>query len=190
MGEVVETRRARVEDCAGLAEVQIDSYRTAYAGFFPQSYLDRFTYEEQEKDWHDLLSIGLEAVLYVAESDVGEMVGYALGRPGPSDIPPYDGELVALHIHHSHQRQGIGHQLIMAVARHLKQLGCTSLMLWVLEENPARALYERLGGQVIGDRDWGGNDQFGVEVKEVAYGWSNIERLGAPRETATALPSS
>ena len=81
-------RRARMEDCAGLARVQIDSYRAAY-------YLDRFTYEEQEQDWQDLLTAGGDDIMLVAESDAGEIVGYALGRPGEAEIAPYDSELMA-----------------------------------------------------------------------------------------------
>jgi GNAT superfamily N-acetyltransferase len=155
----------------------VDSYRTAYAGIFPQAYLDHFTYQEQTQDWRDLFSAGLEDVLYVVETDAGEIVGYALGRPGLCDIPPYDSELVALHVRPVYQGKGIGRCLIAAVARQLQGRGCTSLMLWVLEKNPARALYERLGGQRVGEKDWDGNAEFGMDVKEVAYGWPNIERL-------------
>jgi ribosomal protein S18 acetylase RimI-like enzyme len=36
------------------------------------------------------------------------------------DIPPYDSELVALHVRQASQRQGIGQQLIRDIARHLR----------------------------------------------------------------------
>jgi GNAT superfamily N-acetyltransferase len=175
-------RQARVQDSAALAQIQVKSYRTAYAGILPQSYLDRFSYGEQEQGWRDLLSSRLEDVLYVAETGSGEIVGYALGRPGPSPIAPYDGELVALHVRHPYQGQGIGRRLITAVAGELQRRGSTALMLWVLEKNLARALYERLGGQELGQKDWDGNEAFGMQIKEVAYGWLNIETLAAPTE--------
>ena len=41
-----DIREATAADSPGLARVQVDSYRTAYAGLFPQAYLDRFSYEE------------------------------------------------------------------------------------------------------------------------------------------------
>ncbi|MBN2390885.1 MAG: GNAT family N-acetyltransferase [Anaerolineae bacterium] len=170
-------RQAKFEDSAGIAHVQVDSYRTAYAGIFPQSYLEHFTYEEQTQDWRDLLSAEMTDVLYVAETDASEIVGYALGRPDPNEFPPYQSELVALHVRKTYQRQGIGRRLIAAVAAHLKQAGCTSLMLWTLAQNPSRGLYERLGGQLLGEKDWGGNEDFGVSVQEVAYGWTSIESL-------------
>ena len=106
---------------------------------------------------------------------LGQFVGYALGRPGPCEIPPYDSELVALHVRRSYQGQGIGGQLVAAAAEGLQQRGSQSLLLWVLENNPARSWYERLGGKLIGEKDWGGNEAFGTRVKEVAYGWVKIE---------------
>jgi ribosomal protein S18 acetylase RimI-like enzyme len=178
-------RQAKFEDSAGIAHVQVDSYRTAYAGIFPQSYLENFTYEEQTQDWRELLSAesvdvpsaGPAVVLYVAETDAGEIVGYALGRPDPHELPPYESELVAVHVRRAYQRQGIGRRLIAAVAAHLKQEGYTSLMLWTLAQNPSRSLYERLNGQLLAEKDWGGNEDFGVIVQEVAYGWLNIDQL-------------
>ncbi|MEJ2212461.1 MAG: GNAT family N-acetyltransferase [Anaerolineae bacterium] len=104
-------RRANVHDSAALAHLQVDSYRSAYAALLPQSYLDHFTYEEQEQDWRDLLSSATSDVLYIAETDSGEGVGYALGRAGPTEIPPYDGEVVALHVRPTHQGQGLGRRL-------------------------------------------------------------------------------
>ena len=148
----------------------MDSYGTAYAGIFPPYYLDHFTYEEQEQDWRDLFGSGMEHKLYVAVDEADEVVGYALGRPLADEKWPYDGELVAIHVRKEHQRQGIGSQLFAAIAGQLQRRGCTSLILWALAVNgPARALYERPGGQVIGEKEWGGNEHFGVHVREVAY---------------------
>jgi GNAT superfamily N-acetyltransferase len=171
MDGLAEIRRARMEDCAGLARVQVDSYRTAYAGIFPQSYLDAFTYEEQEGDWRDLLASGGDDILCVAESHSGEIVGYALGRPGSGGVEPYDSELVAWHVRRLYQRRGIGRRLVAAVAGQLKREGCRSLMLWVLEENPTRTIYQRMGGRLLDVQ------QTSHGAVEVAYGWPDIESL-------------
>jgi diphthamide synthase (EF-2-diphthine--ammonia ligase) len=44
-------------------------------------------------------------------------------------------------------------------------------MLWVLEANPTRAFYERMGGRLLDAQ------QISHGAVEVAYGWSQIERL-------------
>ncbi len=170
-------RLAKVEDSAALARIQVDSYRTAYAGIFPQDYLDHFTYEEQTQDWQDLLGGEMTDVLYVAENAAGDIVGYAVGRPGPTNPEGYDGELVSLHVRRDDQRQGIGRRLFTATAAWLQAHGCTSLMLWVLKQNPSRAFYERMGGKLIGEQTITLGDD--VQAVEVAYGWSEIARVAS-----------
>jgi len=145
----VNIREANPGDCASIAHVQVDSYRNAYAGILPQEYLAHFTYEEQEQDWRDLLSADQHDLLYVAENDSGDIVGYALGRAQGDQDTSYDSELVALHVRRSYQRQGIGKRLIAAVAERLKQQGCRSLMLWVLDKNPVRSFTNGWGDNAL-----------------------------------------
>lgn len=157
--------------------MQVDSYCTAYAGILPDHYLAQFTYEEQEQDWRDLLVAGTSDSLLVAEAEEGEVIGYALGRPGSADIAPFEGELVALHVRRGHQRQGVGCALVAGMVERFKAHGCVSLMLWVLAENaPARRFYERLGGRLIGSRtiELGEGD---TAPSEVAYGWLDLSPL-------------
>jgi hypothetical protein len=64
----IRIRRATVDDSPDLARVQVDSYRDAYTGILPTAYLNYFSYKEQEQDWRDLLSSGLDGELFVAEN--------------------------------------------------------------------------------------------------------------------------
>lgn len=174
----MQIRRATAEDSAGLARVQVDRYRTAYADLLPEEYLAGFSYEEQEQDWRRWLPAHPDDVLLVAIDDGGEVTGYALARPALASLAPYDCELVALHVRGPLRRQGLGRRLVSAVAHALRQTGCTALMLWVLEGNPSRAFYERLGGRPAG-RQTVTLDE-GVTAVEVAYGWTDIEALCRP----------
>jgi GNAT superfamily N-acetyltransferase len=174
-----QIRPATREDSAAIARLQVDSYRTTYAGILPQDYLAHFTYEEQEQDWRDWLLTHPRDILYLAETGQGESAGYALARPGLTDIPAYDSELMALHVRRSYQRQGLGRRLVKAVVELLRQQGCASLLVWVLAENPYRQFYERLGGQLIGEKalDF-------VPAVEVAYGWPDIRTVESARGRA------
>jgi ribosomal protein S18 acetylase RimI-like enzyme len=108
-----------MEDSPGLARIQVDSYRTAYAGFFPQAYLDHFSYAEQTQDWRDLLSSEGNETLFVAQDAQGEIVGYALGKAETDPQARHDSSLTAIHVRRSRQRQGIGRRLLAAVVKDL-----------------------------------------------------------------------
>jgi ribosomal protein S18 acetylase RimI-like enzyme len=158
--------------------LQVDSYRTAYAGLLPEDYLAAFSYTEQEQDWRDLFASDQVECLYVAESDGGDLVGYALGQGAETENLPYQCELVALHVRPEFQRQGIGQQLFTAIAEWFAGQGIQSLFLWVLADNPARGFYEHLGGHKAGERRFAID---GLDVVEIAYGWCDSTTALAAR---------
>jgi len=176
---VYNLRQVKIEDASALAHLQVDSYRSAYAGLLPQHYLDHFTYEEQTHDWREWLSAPCQDIILVAEEATAGVVGYAADRAGKTPFEPYDSELLSLHVRKSFQGLGIGRRLFARVATNLEQRGRTSLMLWVLEANPARAWYERFGGVLIGKQLPNlGEEGQSVLASEVAYGWPEIPLLG------------
>lgn len=173
----VRIRRATAADSAGIAGIQVDSFRTAYAGILPPGYLANFTYEEQAADWRVWIKEHPEDLLYVATGPTDEVLGYALARPGVEAATGSASELIALHVRRSHQGRGIGRRLVATTARMLRDAGCPSIMLWTLGANPTRAWYERLGGRLLAEKPWDGNEDFGIAVTEVAYGWPDISTL-------------
>jgi ribosomal protein S18 acetylase RimI-like enzyme len=167
-------REALPEDCPGIARVQVDSYRTAYAGMFPDSYLARFTYEEQTQDWQEWLVTHPDDVLLVALSPEEQVIGYLLARAEPDIYPGYDAEILAMHVDLAHQEKGIGKALLWAAVASLKGRGCRSVMLWTLKNNPVRKWYERLEGKFLGEKRF---QVDGWDIVEVAYGWEAIATL-------------
>jgi len=174
MADAIHIRPARREDAAALARIQVDSYRSAYAGIFPQEYLDQFSYDGQEVDWLELLTSGHPDVILIAEAGDALPAGYAVGRTQASYDAPYDSEIVSLHVQRSLHRRGVGRRLVSATAGNLAAHGCTAMMLWVLEANPARAFYQRLGAiQLDGRKPM-------INAYEVAFGWPDIRAITAP----------
>lgn len=171
---MIHIRNARLEDCPGLAQVQVDSYRTAYAGLFPESYLARFSYEEQTQDWQEWLTALSNEVLLVAVSPEETVLGYVLARAQPDIHPGYDAEILALHVRQAYQGKGIGSALLRASVGQLLEWGCRSVMLWTLQGNPVRQWYERLGGKLLGEKRYPVEDW---EMIEIAYGWETISSL-------------
>jgi ribosomal protein S18 acetylase RimI-like enzyme len=124
-----QIRQAVLSDSRAIARVQVDSYRTAYAGLFPRSYLDRFTYEEQEQDWLELLTTNTDDVLLVAVSTGEKVIGYVLARAKPEIYPGYDSEILALHVRQEFQLGGAGKALLQTAVEQLEKRGCKSVML-------------------------------------------------------------
>lgn len=169
-----QIRNATVKDCLGIAETQVDSYRTTYAGLFPTAYLEHITYAEQEQDWIRLLSSDTKDILSIAISEENQVIGYVLARAQPDIYPGFDSEIIALHVRQPFQRKGIGKALLDNAIKSLITFECGSVMLWTLRGNRIRQWYEKLGGQLIGERSYDVDDWV---INEVAYGWKEIGTL-------------
>lgn len=167
-------RPALKEDCPGIARIQVDSFRSAYAGLFPDAYLAQFSYEEQEQDWIQLLTSNPEDILLVALSPEKQVIGYVLARAEPDIYPGYDAEIVAMHVNRTCQQQGIGREMLRRAVEGLCERGCKSVMLWTLKNNRARQWYEKLGGSLLGEKSYDVDDWW---ITEVAYGWKDLSCL-------------
>lgn len=66
-----------------------------------------------------------------------------------------------------------------ALAAHLNAVGCRSVLLWVLKDNPSRWFYRRLGGRAVAEQTIivGGR-----AVVQTAYLWEPIGALLAATE--------
>ena len=85
-------REARVADAAAIARVHVESWQTTYPGIVPAEYLESLDVREREGRWHAILEPESEGFYYVAESDEGEIVGFAGGGPDRSGDSLYPGE--------------------------------------------------------------------------------------------------
>ena len=145
----IRVRAAILGDAGPIARVQVDVWRTTYAGIVRSEYLAGLSYRDRESKWAEILSAGRPAESnFVAETDGGEVVGFAGGGPEREGNPTYRGELYAIYLFEEYQRAGVGRRLVSAVARQLVADGFCSMLVWVLEDNrPACTFYESLGGR-------------------------------------------
>jgi hypothetical protein len=93
-----------------------------------------------------------------------------------------EGEVETLYVLDDWRECGIGRRLMGAAAAHLAEIGCRSVFLWVLRDNPSRWFYQRLGGKPAAEAAI----QFaGRQVVQTAFVWDPIERLltAAPQES-------
>jgi len=118
----------------------------------------------------------------VAEDDDRETVGFIAGGRERSDDPIYRGSVSMLYLLESHQRMGLGRQLMRAAALQLAECDIHSLRVWVREGNSARHFYEALGGRYIRAKrlDLAGmlpDIREHVIVTEFLFGWEDTGPL-------------
>ena len=168
-------REATLADAIAIAKVQVDSWRSTYAGIVPLDFLDALSYEQRATCWGAILSGATGGhFVYVAEDHGGNVVGFASGGQRESGDLAYDGELFAIYLLESHQHLGLGRLLASKIASRLLEADIVTMLVWVLALNPSRAFYESLGATQISERDI---TIGGTKFLEVAYGWADLDIL-------------
>ena len=182
----ITIRKAGLEDAAGIAKVNVDSWRSTYKGLIADEFLANLSYERRAQAWKEHLADPQDAgFLYIAETKPGEIVGFVSAGPGGESNPAYQGEIHAIYLLQEAQGQGTGRRLMEAAMRVLSQRGFSSMLLWVLKDNrPARKFYEAVGGKYLYEKPIEIGSQTLIEV---AYGWKDLlfmDREGDPPANA------
>jgi GNAT superfamily N-acetyltransferase len=156
-------RPARAGDAAGLARVQVASWRCGFAGIVPPPLLAELTGEEAEQVWRDRWQESItnpptsrHRVLAAVDGGLSrEVAGFASAGPATDTDrwPGTDGEVYELRI--SPERTGQGHasRLLHAVADTLVEDGFHTVSIWTLEADTAlRRFLESSGWAADGAR--------------------------------------
>src|SRR4051812_14231130 len=132
-------------DAPAPAHILIEANEHAFRGLIPDQCLE-FTEDESAAIWQRTFLSGLPAddFMIAATLSTGEMIGYTWGGPNTKE-PDFAGELRQVSVLPEYQGQGIGRQLVCALAQRLLDQDLHSMRVEVLRVNPNRAFYERLG---------------------------------------------
>ncbi|HEU4742608.1 MAG TPA: GNAT family N-acetyltransferase [Meiothermus sp.] len=170
----VTIRPARPEDAPGVARVHVDSWRETYLGIVPEDFLASLSYERREQMWRSgLENPDWQGALLVAEEPTGGIVGFVVGGPPQEPDGEFACELWAIYLLRAYQGRGIGRQLFQRFVQEMVRRGHTSMLLWVLAENPTTRFYQRMGGVKVGEKEI---ELSGKKLLEWAYGWRNLKR--------------
>ncbi len=155
-------REAVPADIPAIARVHVQSWRETYRGLMPQPVLDNLSVESRETQWTRAFEIATTKV--VVADDRGEVVGFA--SVGKARDEGFDAELYTLYLLKDYQGRGLGFWLWDAARFFAEDQNARNLVLWVLETNPSRGFYERMGGVLTGRKL---ESIGGVEIAEVSY---------------------
>jgi ribosomal protein S18 acetylase RimI-like enzyme len=168
MSEII-IRPARPADARGIARLDIDTWRTTYAGVLSASYLVGLSERRREAGWRSVI-LREPRDVRVAVDSVGVILGFGSCGPNRGDRF-FAGEVFTLYVAPDWQNQGIGRRLLIALFRRLVTVGRRSAILWVLRDNPARFFYERLGGDQVSRKPLAVG---GAAIEATAYGWRDL----------------
>ena len=161
-------REMRIEDRAAVAQVQISSWRSVYAGVLPGNYLEHGVEADLTAHWQQLEYSSKDVVL-VAEGEDGCIQGFIAVW---IEAEPY---IDNLHVSAQTRSQGLGRSLMREAARRLARQEETSAYLWVAESNTrALSFYQRIGGKAGGRKDI---DVFGYPMPAVRIYWEALAPL-------------
>ena len=172
----MKIRQARVTDAEDIAIIGIKTWQTAYKGIFPENKLQEMDVQERTERWKkNIIGILEEENLevLVIEVERGKVVGFASGGRFP-ETAPYDCSIGAIYVLDEYQRKGVGSKLIKEMLEFFKSKQHKTMIIWVLEENPYRKFYEKLGGIA---KERSSYEKWEIKKEIVGYVWDDIHKI-------------
>ncbi len=164
-------RLAEPEDARAIVEIADAGWRWAYAHIIPLDAMADRVSEERIARIGQSIAEGRTTILAVLE---GEVAGFA-SIAEPCGWPEADFEVGGLYVRPSATRKGVGRALMAASAREGLARGRTRLAIHTLRDNRiGRDFYEKLGGRLGGEDDWGFG---GALYRAVWYVYDDLDRL-------------
>jgi L-amino acid N-acyltransferase YncA len=165
----ITIRAAHPSDARAIARLDVETWRTTYAGVLSADYLVGLSQRRREIGW--LHAIAREPRdVRVAVDGEGEVLGFGSCGPNRGD-PGFAGEVFTLYVAPDWQNRGIGRRLLISLFGRLVACGRRSAIIWVLRDNPGRFFYARLGGREVRRKTI---PVGGAAVEAAGYGWPDL----------------
>jgi len=149
----VAVRAARAGDVPEIARIQVDTWRTAYRRFVPESVLAALDVTAAAQAWADAVASPPSPAHHVLVATEGtDTVGFVgVGPSEEEDARPGEAAVVALLVEPRWGRRGHGSRLLAAAVDFLRDDGVTGLIAWVPDgDRASTAFYESAGWEPDG----------------------------------------
>ena len=135
----VAVRAARPADVPEIARIQVDTWRTAYARFLPESVLAALDVTAAAQAWEAaVVSPPSPAHHVLVATEGSHTVGFvAVGPSGEEDARPGEAEVAALLVEPRWGRRGHGSRLLAAMVDHWRSDGFTRAVAWAFDADAA-----------------------------------------------------
>jgi L-amino acid N-acyltransferase YncA len=141
----MQVAHAAPEDARAVAEIHVDTWRTAYESIVPADYLASLSVEHREAMWGECIATG-EPELLVAK-DAGVVRGWlSFGQCRDEGSPKTEAEVWAIYVATSAWSTGAGRLLWLRARELMLAQGFTSCSLWVFPQNDRAIKFYRSAG--------------------------------------------
>ena len=179
----ITIRPARPGDARSIARLDVETWRTTYAGILSTPFLVGLSTQRREIGWAAVIEREPRDVR-VAVNEEGRILGFgSCGRCRGE--PEFTGEVFTLYVAPDWQNQGIGRRILLALFARLVDQGCGSAIIWVLRDNPGRFFYQRLGGQQVQRKMFAVG---GKRIEASGYGWRDLPSFLGTKAQADRSP--
>ena len=159
-------RPTQRNDAHSLSSIYVQTWRDTYLSVIPYGFLFYMSVSRQEESF--LAEIDSKRVISFVAEDAGRVVGFITGGHERYRNDIYSGEIYTLYVLKNFQRQGIGGQLVSALATQFHRHGMYSMLVRVLKLNPYRWFYIKINGTYLKTERL----PFAGEIMDVeTYGW-------------------
>ncbi|MEC5423719.1 GNAT family N-acetyltransferase [Virgibacillus sp. C22-A2] len=167
-------RRAVFADAEAIATVHVSSWKSTYKELLNEKDISNITYENRKTLWEAVLRMQTkETCAFVILADE-KIIGFVSGGPERTKRFDYDSEIYTIYLLDEYQKKGLGAKLLKVFAEEVKALGKTSILVWVLKQNPSSRFYERYDARPVGEEIITIGEG---SYQETAYGWRNLAEL-------------
>ena len=169
-------RRATRNDAETIASMHTESWRDAYRGILPDSYLDGQVADERANLWRSRFSsLGSDRFLVVLTESPRGLVGFACVLL--DEDSQWGARLDNLHVLPGWKSRGVGRLLFGRAAQWVMSTEPGwPIHLWVFEANAgARRFYDALGGEVVEHHLK--EVVKGITIPSLLYVWHDLQRL-------------
>jgi ribosomal protein S18 acetylase RimI-like enzyme len=144
-----DLRLAGASDDGAVAALHADSWRRHYRGAYSDAFLDGDVAADRLQVWTERLGRADAGSWTGLAEDAGGVIGFA--HVVFDDDPTWGSLLDNIHVAHSHQRRGVGSDLLARAARVVADRPISAgFYLWVLEQNVgAQAFYSAYGARRV-----------------------------------------
>ena len=139
-----EIRRAVIDDAASLANIIVESWKSAYSSIIPATEMVKFLDKQRrQQQFEKFIQDGEIILIGICH---GVPCGLVFANKDNDEQLEECGSIYSIYFLEEYWGKGLAAKLMDKVISILKDEGCRRILLWVYEENErARGFYERYG---------------------------------------------